>query len=126
MIDFLSKGGVLVIPILLCSVLALAIFLERIIRFSRLRSRGAGLAEKTVDLLHDDKADEAIALVDSSNSPMGRVLARALEVKDQDRETVERRSSLTVPKRKSGSSPAIFRHWRPSVTLHRCSVCWVL
>ena len=89
MFEFLSKGGVLVIPILLCSVLALAIFVERLIRFARMRSRGAGLAEKTVEMLRKDQTEEARHLVVSSNSPMGRVLARALEVKDQDRETIE-------------------------------------
>lgn len=46
MFDFLAKGGVLVIPILFCSVVALAIFVERIIRFSKIKSRGVGLAEK--------------------------------------------------------------------------------
>lgn len=40
MVEFLAKGGVLVVPILLCSVLALAIFIERMIRFSLMRSRG--------------------------------------------------------------------------------------
>lgn len=89
MFEFLSKGGVLVIPILLCSVLALAIFLERVIRFGRMRSRGAGLAEKAVDLLHQGKDEAARKMVIESNSPMGRVLARAMAVKDQDRETLE-------------------------------------
>jgi len=37
MIEFLAKGGILVGPILFCSVLALAIFLERLIRFARVR-----------------------------------------------------------------------------------------
>jgi biopolymer transport protein ExbB len=89
MFEFLSKGGVLVIPILLCSVLALAIFLERMIRFARLRSRGSGLAEKTISLLQKGQPDDARKLVEESDSPMGRVLSRALEVRDQDRETVE-------------------------------------
>ena len=89
MIEFLSKGGILVGPILICSVLALAIFLERIIQFSRLRSRGAGLAEKVSR--HLDAKNETAAREDSRNSdsPMGRVLAQAMEVKDQDRETLE-------------------------------------
>lgn len=89
MFEFLSKGGVLVIPILMCSVLALAIFLERLIRFGRMRNRGAGLAKKTVDLLHRNKEEEARNLLTADNSPIGRVLARAMEVKDQDRDTLE-------------------------------------
>ena len=89
MIDFLAKGGVLVIPILLCSVLALAIFAERLIRFSRMRSRGAGLAEKVVGLIHSGKEKEAYDAAIKSNSPMGHVLAQAIGVKNQDRETIE-------------------------------------
>jgi len=89
MIEFLSKGGILVGPILLCSVLALAIFLERVIRFARMRSRGAGLAQKVSR--HLDAGNEAAAKNDTQNSdsPMGRILAQAMEVKDQDRETLE-------------------------------------
>jgi biopolymer transport protein ExbB len=89
MLEFLSKGGVLVIPILLCSVLSLAIFVERLIRFTRLRSRGAGLAEKTVVMMESGQGQEAYEMLIQSNSPMGRVLAQAIEVKDQDRETLE-------------------------------------
>jgi biopolymer transport protein ExbB len=89
MIEFLSKGGILVGPILFCSVVALAIFLERIIRFSRLRSRGAGLADKVSR--HLDAKNDTAARQDArnSNSPMGRILSQAIEVKDQDRETLE-------------------------------------
>jgi biopolymer transport protein ExbB len=87
--EFMVKGGVLMYPILMCSVLALAIFLERFIRFSRTKSRGAGLAEKTIDLVKRGKADDARGLAISSNSPMGRVLAKALDVSGQDRETLE-------------------------------------
>ncbi len=89
MFEFLSKGGVLVIPILMCSVLALTIFLERIIRFARMRTRGAGLAEKTIQLLRSGKSEDAKKVVVESNSPMGRVLAKTLAVRGQDRETVE-------------------------------------
>ena len=89
MIDFLSKGGFLVIPILLCSVFTVAIFLERIITFARMRTRGTGLAEKTAALLV--KGDPAMARqqAEQSNSPMGRILAAAIDAKDTDREVLE-------------------------------------
>ena len=41
MTNLLSKGGILVGPILLCSVLALAIFVERLIYFVRLKIRAS-------------------------------------------------------------------------------------
>ena len=89
MFDFLAKGGVLVIPILLCSVIALAIFLERIIRFSKIKSRGVGLAEKTIQMLKEGKEKEARAMLSASNAPMGRVLLQAIDVMHQDRDTLE-------------------------------------
>lgn len=89
MIAFLSKGGVLVIPILLCSVLVLAIFAERLIVFAMMRSRGRGLAKKVADLLMDQNEAEALKLAEESRSPMGRILAQAMDVKDREREMVE-------------------------------------
>ena len=89
MIEFLSKGGVLVVPIMLCSVLALAIFSERLIRFARMRSRGAGLAEKIAGLLTKKEEDAAMKIARESNSPMGRVLISAIGAKDMDREMLE-------------------------------------
>ncbi len=89
MIEFLSKGGLLVIPILLCSVFGLAIFAERLFYFSKMRSRGAGLARRTVELLLKGNDKGALQFAAESQSPMGRVLTKAMEVKDIDRETLE-------------------------------------
>ncbi|MCP4116256.1 MAG: MotA/TolQ/ExbB proton channel family protein [Desulfobacteraceae bacterium] len=89
MLEFLSKGGFLVAPILLCSVVALAIFLERIISFARMKSRGGNLAHSVADLIAKDKSSEARELSAKNDSPMGRMLTQAIEVKDRDRETLE-------------------------------------
>ena len=89
MISFLAKGGILVVPILTCSVLALAIFLERIIRFSRVRIRGFGLVRNMAQYVRQGHEHEALALAAESHSPMGRILSQAIEVLDQDRETLE-------------------------------------
>ncbi|MEM5786625.1 MAG: MotA/TolQ/ExbB proton channel family protein [Syntrophobacteraceae bacterium] len=89
MMAFMEKGGIVMWPILLCSVLALAIFAERLIRFAMVRSRGAGLAEKIASLLLDNREDEARKVAEESNSPMGRVLVEAMEVKDRERDVLE-------------------------------------
>ena len=89
MFEFLSKAGILVVPILLCSVLAFAIFVERIIRFARMRSRGAGLSEKVATLLKQEDEAEAFKVAEQSNSPMGRILVQAIEARDLDREMLE-------------------------------------
>jgi len=89
MIEFLAKGGILVGPILFCSVLALAIFLERLIRFARIRIRGLGLVEKVAQYVRNGEHSQALELARGSHSPMGRILANTVDVMDQDRETME-------------------------------------
>lgn len=86
---FVVKGGILVVPILICSVLALAIFTERIIHFIRMRNRGSGLSLRIVSSLKQGSDEEAFKAARSSDSPMGRVLSAAMEAKDCDRETLE-------------------------------------
>ena len=76
MFVFLSKGGVLVIPILFCSVVALAIFLERVIRFAHMRKRGRGLEHKVAEKLTSDNDRDAMEIAGASDSPMGRVLVQ--------------------------------------------------
>ena len=89
MFDFLAKGGVLVGPILFCSVVALAIFLERLIRFARVRMRGYGLVENIARHMKNGEDHQAYELARANDTPMARILAQAMEVKDQDRETLE-------------------------------------
>jgi len=88
-IAFISKGGVLVVPIFLCSIVALAIFFERLIRFALMKSRGAGLAEKVADLLKNGENQKAFKLANESRSPMGRILVQAMDVSNGDRELIE-------------------------------------
>jgi biopolymer transport protein ExbB len=85
----MSKGGMLMPFILMCSVIALAIFLERMIRFARLRLRGDGFVEKMVQHLRDGEDRRAYELALANQTPMGRILAQGMTAKDQDRETLE-------------------------------------
>jgi len=89
MIDFLAKGGILVGPILLCSMVALAIFLERIIRFSQMKIMGEELLPTMVGHVSAGEDDQACELARVSNTPMGRVLMQGMEVKESDLDTLE-------------------------------------
>ncbi|SPD75350.1 MotA/TolQ/ExbB proton channel [uncultured Desulfobacterium sp.] len=89
MLEFFTKGGICMWPILLCSVVGLAIFLERFISFGRMHKRGLGLENRVTEKLKVNKDNEAYEIASKSKSPIGRVLVKALEVKDQDRDTIE-------------------------------------
>jgi biopolymer transport protein ExbB len=89
MIHFIAKGGILVGPILLCSVVALALFLERLVRLGRVKIRGNGLVAGICRHLKSGEDHQAYELASRDASPMGRILTQAMEVKNQDRETLE-------------------------------------
>ncbi len=89
MFNFIAKGGILVTPIILCSVIAFAIFIERIIRFAGMRKKGLDLEYKVSDCISKGEDERAFNIAKSSNSPMGRVLTEAVKVKDYDRATLE-------------------------------------
>ena len=89
MIEFLQKGGILVGPILFCSVLGLAIFLERLIRFARLKIAGDGFLEKVVRHMKNGEDHQAYEFAAANSTPLGRILVQAMEVKDQGRETLD-------------------------------------
>lgn len=89
MLAFLSKGGILVIPILFCSVLVLAIFFERVIRYAINRRRGKEIERKIADLVAQGREEDALTLARQSNSPMGRILEKAIQARDLDKDTLE-------------------------------------
>jgi len=89
MFEFLAKGGILVGPILLCSMVALAIFLERIIRFSQIKISGDGLVEKLSGHIRRGEDEQALELAQVSDTPMGRVLQQGIEMRAADLDTLE-------------------------------------
>ncbi|MCP3875112.1 MAG: MotA/TolQ/ExbB proton channel family protein [Desulfobacteraceae bacterium] len=89
MLELLSKGGIVAVPIIFCSILALAIFCERIIRYAISRSRGKNIEDKVVGLIRDKKTNDALLASQQSNSPMGRVLENAIHAKDLEKEVLE-------------------------------------
>ncbi|MCG8632459.1 MAG: MotA/TolQ/ExbB proton channel family protein [Desulfobacterales bacterium] len=89
MVELISKGGILVVPILICSVVALAVFMERVLRFSRLRTREHDLAEQVAGFLAQERQEEAEKMVRHNDSPMGRLMGQAMEVRNRSRDTLE-------------------------------------
>ncbi len=89
MLDILLKGGILVIPILFCSVLVLAIFFERVIRYAINKNRGRDIEERVTELLKKDNVRQALEVSKESNSPMGRVLYKAIDAKHLENHVLE-------------------------------------
>jgi biopolymer transport protein ExbB len=81
MLQILIKGGWMMIPIALCSLIAASVIFERFCFFARLRR--AVDAESVLDLVHQGRIEDARTAIESmaekkSNLPMMKVLAAGL------------------------------------------------
>lgn len=89
MLELMKAGGVLMLPIVLCSVIALAIVMERFWMLRRSRVVPDGLVHQSLEWVHAGQLDERRLADLRDGSPLGRVLAVGL---------VNRRSSREVMK----------------------------
>ncbi len=78
MLEFFSKGGVVMYPILLCSILALAIFLERLWSLARQRVVPASLFPQIEGMVSHERHGEAVGVCRASDSALGRILLAGL------------------------------------------------
>lgn len=89
MYDYLVKGGVLMVPILLCSVVALAVFFERAWTLRASRNVPRDLVRRAEELVRRGQIEEAMALCRRSRSPLGAVILAALKNAGLGREAVK-------------------------------------
>ncbi len=89
MLEIITAGGWLMLPILTCSVVAMAIVVERCWTLRQSRILPSNLANQARRWLVDDGIpDEKIKLL-QSNSPLGRVLAAGLANRHLPREKIK-------------------------------------
>ncbi len=89
MIDFLTRGGPIMIPLLICSVLALAIILERAFSLRATRIIRGDTLQRVKSLLADNQIGDAMTLCRRQPSVMGRILLAAIVNHDRDREELK-------------------------------------
>lgn len=78
MLELLQKGGPLMWIILLCSVVALGVFLERLLYLHRATIRSGELLGGLSLLIRKGRLDEALGECSASPGPVARVLQAAL------------------------------------------------
>ncbi len=74
MFEIIRSGGPLMYPIGLCSVIAWAIFLERVISYFRIRRNTRRLGQLVIELLEKGQVEQAGQLCSATVSPLSRIL----------------------------------------------------
>lgn len=89
MLEIFLKGGPLMYPILLCSVLAMAIFFERLWTLFRLGRGTIAMIREVESLVRKNRIDEAVIVCQRAGTPLARILVSALRGAGRPREQIK-------------------------------------
>ncbi|MFA8436575.1 MAG: MotA/TolQ/ExbB proton channel family protein [Marinifilaceae bacterium] len=77
-IDLAFKGGWIMIPILFLSAVAMWIFTERYFAILKASREDANFMNRIRDYIHEDKMDSALALCQSNDTPVARMISKGI------------------------------------------------
>jgi len=92
MLQLLIKGGPLMVPLVFCSVLALAIIIEKFITLRLIENRSDRFIRKIRSIINgneDNKIEKVLALCEMTSSPLSRILKAGIDRKDRSREELK-------------------------------------
>jgi len=95
MINYFVKGGFLMWPILFCSIVSLAVVMERFLYFHRTHSKNKNLSKKAQALINSKKTDEAHFLCERDGSFVGHFLEVGIKIANHssdDKQKILRRA----------------------------------
>ncbi len=115
-------GGPLMIPLLLCSIFALAISIEKFLYFSSFKTSTLKFRQRIFELIRDNKITEAVNLCDTEPSPIAKILKAGIlkfgTSRDDIKEAIEEVSLFEIPKlEKHLSALATIAHISPLLGL---------
>jgi len=90
MFEFFLKGGPLIWPILLCSIISITIILERFYRFYQARTKIPNIFSRVKSLLKNEEADEALRLCENTSGPIAHILAIGIRIRKRSIEKQEK------------------------------------
>ena len=100
--EVFKAGGPLMIPIAICSIMAVGIIMGKLIFFSRITSNPVRLKQKVFGLIKENKLQEAIQHCESDRSPLSRILKAGImkfgASREDIKEAMEDVSLFEIPK----------------------------
>ncbi|MBQ5776162.1 MAG: MotA/TolQ/ExbB proton channel family protein [Bacteroidaceae bacterium] len=76
--SLMLKGGIFMIPLLLLSILAIYIFVERLLVISKAAKEDKTFMDRIKDYIHDGEIDAALKLCKKTDTPASRLIAKGI------------------------------------------------
>lgn len=89
-LELIEQGGIVMYPLLLCSVLSVGVIIERLWALGRSQQQTTALAQHVSEALQEGKLAEAAALCRSSKTALAAVLRAAFNLHGKPAEAIER------------------------------------
>lgn len=86
------------IGLLISSVMALTIIVDRIIYFTKIKSSDESLSQKIISLVKDNEIKAAIALCETSKSPLSNIINAGLKNTKIPKESMQSQANKELPK----------------------------
>ncbi len=121
-LQLVKSGGPVMIPIILCSVFAFGIIIEKLIFFSAIRKNTFKLKTRIFDHIKANKIKEALELCDMNPTPLAKILKSGIikfgASRTEIKEAMEEASLFEVPKLEKGlGALATIAHLSPLLGL---------
>ncbi|NQT90078.1 MAG: MotA/TolQ/ExbB proton channel family protein [Candidatus Omnitrophica bacterium] len=122
MFEMVVKGGPIMYPILLCSIIAMAIVIERVYHLYRARIDTRKFMDDIANVLRRNKIVEAIEMCDNTPGPIAHILKAGILKHDRPRqeikESIEEAGLYEVPRmEKNLTALATIAHIAPLLGL---------
>lgn len=90
MFDLFLRGGPLMWPILLCSIVSITIILERYYCFHKTKTKVPNICSRVKVLLKESKAEEALRLCEEASGPVAHILAVGIHIRHKNNDEKEK------------------------------------
>lgn len=78
LIELVMQGGWIMIPLFLLSFIAIYIFIERYLAIKRAAREDKSFMNRIKDYIHEGKIESALALCESNDNPVSRMIAKGI------------------------------------------------
>ncbi len=95
-INLISKGGFIMVPIFICSIIALTIIIERLYYFKKIQENPETMFENLKQLLQDGEHPKALELCKNSLGPVGRLMEAGIHNTKTPTWKLEEKLSVTA------------------------------